>query len=301
MDTENELAKLASAFSEPIDKIKERFEASKEHVAKNSPDASQELVVSCALDAVLAQLQRKYNSKVRVFEGMFLACDGYVNTAAQKEASFLIHGIIIERNVIIEMTLYVTNTSLLNEVILNKPVRFNASRSIYQSSLRMLLRSEQNTRFEYFVMEDNPPDTAMMLASSRFNRLLPADLPTLLKTEKDKDDKDIQKLDKGPWLLQNVIISNILKHRRNDQTYIEITHPDLLGWDITAIFRPIKSDYELVRDKRADLLVKVYRLDIDKKQVVMYGSGYWQKAEFRLLKLGRDENNGKIHRKNKGI
>jgi hypothetical protein len=326
MDIEKEFSRLAENFGEDIAEIKERFskaqaeiEATLGHKAK--ADKEQD-----AYNMVLAQLQRKYNTKIKIFDGIFLACDGRVNDIAKRKYEFLksealkmekkdaiasglinekgkpiwpmeskyqagkqidpedvfftIHGIVVEGNKMTPMTFRISNIELLEAVVLNKPVRFHASKGLYQTSGRMSLRSEPTTRFEY--TESPESNLAYRAARGRFSPdMPPKGLLDLWKMVKEKDGSEKMVLDRRFWLLQDVVISGIYKQRKDNQMYVDITHPDLLGWDIVVVYPMMKTDYELVRDRKADIYACMYQVSPEEKRIVMFGAGYWQDSEFR--------------------
>ena len=82
---EEQLKKIADHNGDRYEKTKERFDAMKKSIAADTPSASEADLDICALDAMLGADQRKNNSMTRVFQGMFLACDGRVNDWAKRD------------------------------------------------------------------------------------------------------------------------------------------------------------------------------------------------------------------------
>ena len=80
-----DLGQLAEVYGEPIEKVKEKYEQLLASRAAEFPSVGTELHERYAYNATISFLHKKKRGKVRVFEGMILACEGRVRDWDKRE------------------------------------------------------------------------------------------------------------------------------------------------------------------------------------------------------------------------
>ena len=329
-----DLGVLANAFSVSPEEVKKIFDDIAAERRQDFPSLANELIESQAYSATISALHRKRHSKIRVFEGMFLSCNGKIKDYDKREyerirnlvdrvgvpeaqkmgilnakgepiygptakfnagkpipnrAYFEVGGTVIDEGsdgkpASKQFRMFVENPNLLPEVILNRPVRFDAEIGRSSNDDVYTLNDIEETAFEY-PERDIDPNFAMNMAAAIYPTKPVVDMLSLVTKETIKNadgtTEEIPIVDKRRYLFKDLILVGVYKSRMDNSTTLEFAHPALLKWAIYVFINPVKNATEPVRDYVANVYGQMYKIDEEKKEITLNGYGVWQEASIR--------------------